>query len=215
IANAAESHSAGKAERAYAELVKVRAEKRASDERAAAAEAKARELDAERARGLALESGPGGMTEKLEHEQRERQAAEAALATLREELARKQSALDAAIEAKRVSDEKLAVKSAEAEAVPAPDTTEARQLPTASDGDTSQIETSATASAAEDLKEGGAVAAGGNAQTPIPDGQRQTLAAEGKSLRKRKGPAVKAWERKYPTYVLDMRHTWPYNSWSQ
>ncbi|MGE3231978.1 MAG: hypothetical protein AB7J30_21310, partial [Hyphomicrobium sp.] len=214
IANAAESHSAGKAERAYAELVKVRAEKRASDERAAAAEAKARQLDAERARRLALESGPGGMTEKLEHEQRERQAAEAALATLRVELARKQSALDAAIEAKRVSDEKLAVKSAEAEAVPAPDTRDARQLPAASEGDTSQIETSATASAAEDLKEG-AVAASGNAQTPIPDGQRQTLAVAGKGLRKSKSPAVKAWERKYPTYVLDMRHTWPYNSWSQ
>ncbi|MCC7252862.1 VOC family protein, partial [Hyphomicrobium sp.] len=93
IASAAGHHSAQEAERAYAELVKVRADKRKAEE---AAEQARKDLEAERARRLAIESSAGQAAEKLAHEEQARRAAESAVTTLRAELERKQDALDAA-----------------------------------------------------------------------------------------------------------------------
>ncbi|HYD14999.1 MAG TPA: VOC family protein, partial [Hyphomicrobium sp.] len=97
--------SAQEAERAYAELVKVRAEKRKADELAKALN---RDLDAERARRIALETNA---SQQLVKEQDARRSAETTVASLRDELKRGQAALDAAVEAKRISEEKLAVRS--------------------------------------------------------------------------------------------------------
>lgn len=111
------------AEAAYAELAKVRAEKRASDALAAQlqadlATAKAQKtpapVDTERA------ERDRAQIEKVQAELAEMRAArlkaEAEARSLRIEIENKQDALDAANEAKRITEEKLAVKSAAEEA---------------------------------------------------------------------------------------------------
>lgn len=115
LADAAGRHQAAEAERAYAELVKVRAEKRKADELAQSLNS---DLASERARRIATEADAGKTSERLSEEQTARRSAETAIAALREELKREQDALDAAVEAKRISEEKLAVKSATNEPSP-------------------------------------------------------------------------------------------------
>lgn len=104
-----------KAEAAYAELAKVRAEKRASDALAVQLHA---DLEAERAqRQAATADAVQAQTEEAQRELADmragREKAEAEARALRDELKRRQAALDAANEAKRISEEKLAVKTAE------------------------------------------------------------------------------------------------------
>ncbi len=106
---------AAEAEAAYAELAKVRAEKRASDALAAQLQA---ELQAEQTQrqSAANESARAEVDEarkELASLRAERAKAEAEARALREELERRGAALDAAHEAKRITEEKLAVKSAE------------------------------------------------------------------------------------------------------
>lgn len=117
LADVAGQRSAQEAERAYAELVKVRAEKREAEARA---KALAANLKTEQERRTATETSSQTASQKLSQEQSARQAAEAAVASLRDALSREQKALDEAIEAKRVSEEKLAVKSAAVEAAAPP-----------------------------------------------------------------------------------------------
>ena len=117
VAGAAEA--AHDAERAYAELVKVRAEKRKAE---ALAKSLDKDLAAERARRTALETNAGQAGDKLAQEERARRAAEATLAALRDEVKRGQRALEVAVEARRVSEEKLAVLSA----APKPEATTAK-----------------------------------------------------------------------------------------
>jgi hypothetical protein len=221
IATAAGHQSAREAENAYRELVKVRAEKRKAEETAQAASAA---LAIERARRLALESNPGSdAVSKLTEAESARRAAEAAVATLREELARKQNALDAAIEAKRVSEEKLAVNAAKPEAgsqnaapiAGEPPLARSAAQPQTPSGDRNGIETSATRSAPEDE--------GSRADETATDGDDESRGA-GSIAFSRAGPSrpastvaqrrkSSASKRRYPAYVVDLDHVWPYNGW--
>jgi uncharacterized glyoxalase superfamily protein PhnB len=106
VADAAGQQAVADSERAYTELVKVRAEKRKSDELAKTLNAS---LESERARWHSIEANAGKATEQFTEEQTARRSAEATVASLRDELKREK---EAAIEAKRVSEEKLAVSSA-------------------------------------------------------------------------------------------------------
>lgn len=208
------SQQSAETEKAYAELVKVRAEKRKAEE---AAEAARRALEAERARRLALESSSGNAGGKLAEEVNARRAAEAAVDTLRQELKRKQDALDNAIEAKRVSEEKLAVKSAAVESsrqTPAPvvPRDSAPSAPAASG-----IETSATRPVTED--EGAATPKSAadddddNASRGVgprrPRQSRRVSTAPKMSV----FPAAPS-KSKYPLYVVDVKQTWPYSGWA-
>jgi uncharacterized glyoxalase superfamily protein PhnB len=209
--SAAEQHAAREAEKAYAELVKVRAEKRKADE---AAEAATKALEAERARRLALESNAGSASEKLAQEETARRAAEAAVATLRAELERKQEALDAAVEAKRISEEKLAVKSASAEA-PLKAAEPARGMAPAAPG-ASGIETSATRPASEERS---AKADEITEADDEADESRSVVARRARqsrpSLRRNKSVLMQTSKPRYPLYVIDLRHTWPYSGWTK
>ena len=212
VAVALGHQSAVEAERAYLELAKVRAEKRALE--GAAQEAKTA-LEAERQRRLALETGTGAKNDKLAHEESARRAAETAVASLREELKRKQDALDDAIEAKRVSEEKLAVMSAATAAA----TKTATAFPDAStavagagDGTagTSEIETSATrpvvSAERTDDDDDDAKATARNkskASTRLTRRMTQRRKPEGR------GPSG------FPEYATEVHQTWPYNSWTR
>lgn len=212
------NHAAQETERAYAELVKVRAEKRNADE---AAQTAAAALEAERTRRLALESASGNAADKLAHEEGARRAAEAAVATLRDELKRKQEALDAAIEAKRVSEEKLAVVKSAAMDAPQPKAPEHAEQPSAADRiaarmapETSGIETSATGPASElqsfraddDDKIDPA-----SSRSTIAESPRQSRPA-GRTVQRK---AIRRFSRRPPLYVVDMAHVWPYTHWSK
>lgn len=218
IAEAAGHHSAQEAERAYAELVKVRAEKRKADDLAQTA---SKALEAERARRLALESKSGHAAEQLAREERARQAAEAAVATLREELKRKQDALDQAVEAKRISEEKLAVKSASAEApLQSADPPRADSATAAAPPGASGIETSATRPKIEDE--------GSKAEETVTAADDDGVdLSTSRSIVARAGPSrplvaprgrsasLKGVKRRYPAYVVDLDDVWPYSSWSR
>lgn len=216
IVAAAGQHSAQETERAYAELVRVRAEKRKADNAALAAE---KALEAERARRLALEAGAGAASDKLAEQEGARRTAEAALATLRQELRRKQDALDDAIEAKRVSEEKLAVKSASADAPAQKDeeavAAAAPARETAQSG-ASGIETSATRPAAE---EQGSTADDTAAADNDKDEGRTSRARSERwrapmRIGRKSSKPVSFAKRRYPLYATDVQHIWPYNSWS-
>lgn len=211
VAVALDQQSAAEAERAYLELAKVRAEKRALE--GAAQEAKAA-LETERQRRLALEPGTGAKSDKLANEESARRAAETAVASLREELKRKQDALDDAIEAKRVSEEKLAVLSAAATAASqtvkaSPDTSTAATG--AGDGatGTSEIETSATRPIV-------------NAEIPDEDDDAKPAARNrskassrsAKRMTQRRKPDERVVSG-FPEYATEVHQTWPYNSWTK
>jgi uncharacterized glyoxalase superfamily protein PhnB len=199
-------------EKAYAALVQVRAEKRKADE---AAREATRALEAERARRAKLEANSGQTSDALAQEVSARRAAEAAVDTLREELKRQQRALEAAVEAKRISEEKLAVKSASAEppqkvAAPVVQPSEAKPSPDASD-----IETSATRpDSAPERPE----AAKSQARADNDDGTRRTTvsrrAKPARPARSTQAPAAVPANPKYPLYVTDVGQTWPYRDWS-
>lgn len=210
IASFVGHHSAQEAERAYAELAKVRAEKRKAEQ---AAEAASAALEAERARRLALETSTGSAVDKLAEEAHARRTAEATVASLREELKRTREALDRAVESKRVAEEKLAVKSA-SDSTPAkqdaPGTTAA--LPASPPA--SKIETSATRPASVDDDgddEDDARADGRDART-----SRKTVSQSSRPrpAQRRSKSMSPVPQKKYPNYVLDMRGVWPYESWS-
>lgn len=204
------AHQVAETEKAYAELVKVRAEKRKLEE---AVEKANTALDAERARRLALESSAGNAGDKLAEEVSARRAAEAAVDTLREELKRKQAALDAAIEAKRISEEKLAVKSA---AVDAPSKTSAPVAQDSTPPAASGIETSATRPASD------AADAAPKASPAVDDDDTDPPRAVSRRSRRPVASAKKPLpifpslpaKSRYPLYVTDMKHTWPYSDWA-
>jgi uncharacterized glyoxalase superfamily protein PhnB len=206
------------AERAYAELVKVRAEKRKAEQ---AVEATGRDLEAERARRLALEANAGSDKDKLVQEQTARQEAERALATLREEFDRKQDALEDAIEARRNSEEKLAVRSAAAEPEPkaeppvtAPGHAAEQTISAASPAGTSTIETSATRPMAElqSLKpDATPIASVISEEKTRP---RQSTRPTGRISQKIRKPVIGRAPRPVPTYLVDLHELpWPYTAW--
>lgn len=211
VAVALGEQSAAEAERAYLELAKVRAEKRALEGEAQDAKAA---LNTERQRRLALEPVTGAKSDKLAHEENARRAAEAAVASLRDELKRKQEALDDAIEAKRVSEEKLAVMSAAATATSqtakaSPDTSTAATG--AGDGatGTSEIETSATRpivnAESTDEEDDAKPAARNKSKASSRSTKRMT------QRRKPDGRVVSG----FPEYATEVHQTWPYNSWTK
>lgn len=217
IAELSGHKAAQEAEKAYAELVKVRAEKRKAEETVKGTQ---EALEAERARRLALETSSGYAAEQLAHEERARRAAEETVAALREELKRKQDALEAAVEAKRVSEEKLAVKSAAVEP-PSQQSRErtSRDSMAATTPGTSGIETSAMRPASEpqsfrpeddDEDEMEARAP----QSTVADRPRQSRRSI-RSARRNRLPAIRTLKRKYPLYVTDVAHVWPYVHWSK
>lgn len=161
IAFAAGQQAAARAEQAYAELVKVRAEKRKAEN---ALDKLARDLEAERARAKTAEGSKQSATDTIaaadaarkasdaerraaqaarESAEKARQAAEAELASLSDELQRQKAALDEAVESRRVSEEKLAVQAAAA-AETAKRLAAAEAAAQASKADASKAETSRT-----------------------------------------------------------------------
>ncbi len=94
----------------------MRAEKRKADEVALEL---TKALEAERARSKQFETQSHSGDDKSAEAEKARMASEETMASLREELKRERLALEAAIEAKRVSEEKLAVLAAAASAAPA------------------------------------------------------------------------------------------------
>lgn len=107
-----------KAEAAYAELVKVRAEKRAADALAAQLRTDLKAAN-DTHRIAAVEAARAELAEAqkaLGETRAAHRKAEAEIRLLRQQLERQSSALDDATEAKRVSEEKLAVVSAAEEA---------------------------------------------------------------------------------------------------
>ncbi len=132
IALAAGQQAAARAEQAYVELVKVRAEKRKAED---ALGKLGKDLEAERARAKTAEGSKQSAADTIaatdaarkaadaerqsaqaarESAEKARQTAEAELASLRGELQRQKAALDEAVESRRVSEEKLAVQAAAA-----------------------------------------------------------------------------------------------------
>jgi uncharacterized glyoxalase superfamily protein PhnB len=240
LAGAAEV--AHEAERAYAELVKVRAEKRKVE---AVAQSLTETLEAERARRIALESNAGLATEKLAQEERARRAAEATVVSLQNEIKLGKVALDAAVEARRVSEERLAVKSvapdpapqaaaplAEAQAIArtemaaeqpaAPPQTQSpipASTSTAAPAGASGIETSATRPASEPVSQTPIVVEGDADDTPeasqsVVDKPRTPSRTPIKWVQKNRKPVVIRTSRFVPTYVVGLHEVpWPYNTW--
>jgi uncharacterized glyoxalase superfamily protein PhnB len=103
--------NAREAERAYAQLVKVRAEKRQGEERIAALQ---RELDAERQRIAAAKGDAGAaQTQALAQEKAAREAAEKEIASLKDEIKRGAAEREAAVAAER---QRLAAEKGDGEA---------------------------------------------------------------------------------------------------
>lgn len=211
VAIALDHKLSAETERAYMELAKVRAEKRTLER--ASQDVKSA-LDAERQRRLALETGTGAKSDKLAHEESARRAAEAAVASLRDELKRKQDALDDAIEAKRISEEKLAVMSAAAAA--ATQTAKASPEPStaatgAGDGTagTSKIETSATRPVANPER----TVEVDDAKTAASNKPKSTARPTNRVTQRRK-PEGRG-SNGFPEYATEMHQAWPYNSWTK
>jgi uncharacterized glyoxalase superfamily protein PhnB len=225
LADAAGQQAIVDSERAYAELVKVRAEKRKTEEIARALNA---DLEAERARRSSIEANAGKTTEQFTEEQTARRTAEATIASLQDELKRER---EAALEAKRASEEKLAAASASisspAKAAAEGDQPASQEAPAASPSLTtlppagaSGIETSAmspstdrmslpaaTQSPVADTSEAGQ---GNAAQSP------DSKTAEHRPLKSSQRPqkALAKSRRALPTYVIGLHEVpWPYDTW--
>ncbi|MDQ8698063.1 VOC family protein [Hyphomicrobium sp. LHD-15] len=238
VADAAGKHAIEESERAYAELVKVRAEKRQSDERAKALNA---DLEAERARRNAIEANSGKATEQITEEQTARRSAEATIASLRDELKRER---EASTEAKRVSEEKLAVNSATQ--MPSPPKAETREIPAAPEqpatgasqntsaashdisqaappSGASDIETSATTATkipAADIPQSTASVTKSDSdqeESASRLSDAQSKANERRPIKlaqKLPKQSVAKGNRIRPTYVVDLHEVpWPYNTW--
>lgn len=226
MADGANAQSAARAEQAYAELVKVRAEKRKADDVALEL---SKTLEAERARVKQIETQSHSGDDRAAEAEKARMAAEENVASLKEELKRERLALEAAIEAKRVSEEKLAVQAAAAAATPpaaqpqvqaqpaqAPPETQAALAPEQK----SAIETSAN-------KPSDSSASGKtNAASETPprsltdsddasDGEaKKAQKATGRASRASSPKPRSASPHKLPAYHVDVRNVWPYNGWS-
>ena len=211
----ADASQAQELERAYATTVEVRAENRKLEEALQASNAA---FEAERARRLALESSSGHAAEQLAHEERARRAAEAELTALKAELKRKQEALEAATEAKRVTEEKLAVKSVSADPTPQTSEPPTGEAVTGTGAGTSGIETSATrpASGAQSfpLTADDEMDADGPRSSVVGARPAQSRPAS-RAARRNRAPVIRSSQRKYPLYHLDMAHVWPYSQWSK
>lgn len=212
----ASGYTAQDAERAYAELVKVRSEKRKTDELVQSLNT---QMAAEKARRLHVEAEAKKIADSIAQEQNARRAAESAVASLREELKRDRETLEAAIEARRVSEEKLAVQTS------APDP--AKEKPDPNDVVASEegppVPLVDPASAAKYLA------------APAPEGvsgietsATQPAKAEAQADdddEKAKSPAkrfVRSWRRIsksgsrriLPTYIIGLHDVpWPYTTW--
>lgn len=233
-----------KAETAYTELAKVRAEKRTADALAVQLQA---DLKAEKARRQS--DVTTATRQQMEQVQKEladlraaRQRAEAEVRTLRAELDRQQAALDAVNEAKRISEEKLAVKTAEearlreaaakskAAAAAAQrasqDRGETAPNREAAEADTAQtspgskkLETSATAPVTPQPPQADSAKPVTSAKAEQDDdGEDATDAPATKRTTKRRPQRSRAssTRRKQPppTYVINLRDVpWPYNAW--
>jgi uncharacterized glyoxalase superfamily protein PhnB len=257
IAGEVSQQSAAEADKAYAELVKVRGEKRQAEERVAAL---SRELETERARVApsadatssealnrekaareaaekelaavraeleaertrrAGDQAKVGTPDAVAEEKAAREAAEKAVASLREQLEREQSERDEAVEAKRVIEEKLAAKSSITQTPPPAAATETATgaQREASEGPSKPeergIETSATNAAPQAENEAASAPADADA-----DEDQDTAAATAKKARDRTAKIQKPrraesrGSKRYPSYVTDMQHVWPYAQWS-
>jgi uncharacterized glyoxalase superfamily protein PhnB len=237
MADAANAQSAAKAEQAYAELVKVRAEKRKADE---AALELSKSLEAERARVKQIEAQSHSGADKAAEAEKARLAAEENVTSLKEELKRERLALEAAIEAKRVSEEKLAVQAAAAaatppaakpeapppqaqavptQAEPAPET----QTPLAPE-QKSGIETSANkppepnasakAETAGDTPPPSLTDDDDAADSAAKKAQKVTGRASRASSPRPRTASPQTVRHKFPAYHVDVRNVWPYNGWS-
>lgn len=220
MAAAADAQSAAKAEQAYAELVKVRAEKRKADEA----------LEAERARANAIEAQSRAGIEKAAEAEKARLAAEDSVTSLKEDVKRAQQALEAAIEAKRVSEEKLAVQAAAPVASPpavqpeAPQSTPAPQTTTLGSEQKSAIETSANKPSEADMPAKAETASDTPPRSLTDDetasdaASKKSQKATGRALRastpRPKTASQSAARHKLPAYHVDVRNVWPYNGWS-
>ena len=204
LAAMADTQAVRDAERAYAELVKVRAEMRKAEDAAAAAK---KTLDSERSQRVAIETRSGTTADALAQERNAREAAEAQIAALRDELKRKQDALEDAVESKRVSEEKLAVKTAETEKKETPAAAKTQAQAKSSNG----IETSATRAADAEPK-APAVTSSAKAQaneTPqVQKPARTPHRAKKSTAQRSSGPVA--------TYVTGLHNVpWPYDTWNK
>lgn len=244
LAHRLAQEQAVKAETAYTELAKVRAEKRAADALAVQLQA---DLKAEEARRQSdVTTATRQQMEQVQNELAElraaRQRAEAEARTLRAELDRQQAALDAVNEAKRISEEKLAVKTAEearlrdaaakskAAAAAAQrasqdrgDTVPNREAAQADTAETSpaskKLETSATAPVTPQRPQANAakpVTSAKAEQDEDGEDASDTPATKRTTKRRPQRSSAASARRKQPppTYVINLRDVpWPYNAW--
>jgi uncharacterized glyoxalase superfamily protein PhnB len=225
LARIANERAASETARAYGELVKVRSEKRESDQELAAERARraAAEADAQKAAQALAEAQKAHATAEvnaqttasaLAEAEKARAAAEAEAAALREALQRGQEAA-AAVEAKRISEEKLAAGVEQRQSPPAQPATSAPET-----GDIpsppQDIETSATGapaatpSSAAPLKLPAADGDSTDKSTKNPKSMKTSSA--GTSTRVRR--TVRQSSRINPTYVVELGDVpWPYSTW--
>ncbi len=218
----ATGHSYEDTERAYAELVKVRAEKRKSDEMVRSLSS---QMEAEKSRRIRVEAEAKKATDSIGEVENARRVAEDAVASLRAELKREREALEAAIEARRVSEEKLAVRRSSQEEVKqqpaaAPQAT-AQQAPPPSapqsaavPGGVSEIETSATSPSTPITSQGKTAQHDDGDDDDDSARDRASGKRAVKSWRKTAKPAGERPQRILPTYVMGLHDVpWPYTTW--
>ncbi|WP_439541232.1 VOC family protein [Hyphomicrobium sp.] len=226
MADGANAQSAARAEQAYAELVKVRAEKRKADDVALEL---SKTLEAERARVKQIESQSHSGADKVAEAEKARMAAEENVTSLKEELKRERLALEAAIEAKRVSEEKLAVRAAAAATTP-PAAPQVQAQPAQPPSETqaalapeqkSAIETSAN-KPSDSSASGKADAASETPSRSLTDdddtsddrADKKTQKVTGRAARTSSPKPRSVSPHKLPAYHVDVRNVWPYNGWS-
>lgn len=227
MADAANAQSAARAEQAYAELVKVRAEKRKADDVALEL---SKTLEAERARVKQIETQSHLDDDKAAEAEKARLAAEESIASLKAELARERLALEAAKEAKRVSEEKLAVQAAAAAATPPATQPQVQAQPAQAPSEAqtalapeqkSAIETSAN-KPSDSNPSGKADAARETPSRSLTDDGDTSDDGPSKKAQKVTGRAARTSSpkprttspHKFPAYHVDVRNVWPYNGWS-
>ncbi|HEX2840110.1 VOC family protein [Hyphomicrobium sp.] len=218
-------YSTGDAERAYAELVKVRSEKRKADELVRTLNA---QIETEKARRQQTEAEAKKAAESIGQEQNARRAAESAIVSLREELKREQEALESAIEARRISEEKLAVRTSGAESAKqtsnrkvAVRTEEGPPVPLVPPSSAADHTASSPPASASGIETSATERAKAGAQDDE-DGPERADTERDKSSRR---VAVKGWRKSYkapverparilPTYVMGLHEVpWPYTTW--
>jgi uncharacterized glyoxalase superfamily protein PhnB len=227
VADAAGQQAVAESERAYAELVKVRAEKRKSEEMSRTLSA---DLEAERTRRGSIEAAAGKATEKLTQEQTARLSAEATIASLQNELKRER---EAAIEAKRAREEKLSATSTSQAPMPSTNETVAVERAQPSPGVAGPLST-LPSSGVSDIETSAMKAPSDATKAPIPvtsqpaaqseEDETASRLAESKNAALRplktvqnasKNHSAKARRLSTP-YVIKLHDVpWPYNTWTK